>query len=169
MLFLGSTTALMRQSDWRLLSEEGGIKQTFLDRDTIPQSYLNDSTRHKLFLDAGDEAAYSQLLDKNAIIEEIDYGSFRMITVDETSLGGRDALKAMALAVRDDQNLIALNGYVLDTTKPEATLSELPADLRQTDMTDALARGSAPAAASTSCSLPARFRTPGLTRSRTRG
>jgi hypothetical protein len=144
MVFLGGTTALMRQNDWRLLSEEGSTKQAVLDRDAIPQTYMNDSTRHKLFLAAGDEAAYSQLLDKNAIIEEIDYGSFRMITVDETSLGGRDALKAMALAVRDDQNLIALNGYVLDTTKPEATLSQLPSDLRQTDMADTLARGSAP-------------------------
>jgi hypothetical protein len=142
-LFLGGTSAMMQQENDKDLSG-GSRAQTSSQFDALPQSFINDSTYHKLMLDASDRAVYDSLAASRAIVEEFDYGSFRMVVIDEKALGGRDSLASLGAAVRDDQNLIALNGYVLDTTNPSATYRQLPADLRQIDMADSLARGAAP-------------------------
>src|SRR6185503_15878579 len=88
---------------------------------------------------------YNELRDRDAILGEINYGSFRMIVVKEQALGGKAGVRALAASVQDDFNIIPINGYVLDTTNPDATYSQLPADLRKTDIADALARGTEPA------------------------
>jgi hypothetical protein len=143
-LFLGGTSAMMQQENDRNLSESGRSPAASSQFDALPQSFINDSPHHKLMLGDRDRAVYDSLAARNAILEEFDYGSFKMVTVDEKAMGGRDSLASLGVAVRDDQNLIALNGYVLDTTNPAATARQLPADLRQTDMSDSLARGLAP-------------------------
>jgi subtilase family protein/BACON domain-containing protein len=135
--FLGGTTALMQQ-------ESGNDARQNVNLDSIPQGYLNDGARHKLIVGAGDEAGYSELVSRNAIVDEIDYGSFKLLIVDEQAIGGRAQMIALGVVARDDQNFIALNGYILDTTNPDATRRQLPADLRQTDLADALARGQSP-------------------------
>ncbi len=142
-LFVGGTSAMM-QPDKKQLLQENAVESTQAVFDAIPQSYTNETSRHKLMIGADETQVYSELLSKNAIIDEINYGSFKVVVVDEQALGGRAALQSLATAVRDDQNLIALNGYILDTTNPEATFGQLPADLRQTDMTEGLARGLQP-------------------------
>ncbi len=119
-VFLGGTTAMMQQENHQALDNN-----TY---DAIPSTYINASTRHKLLLSASDTQTYNELSSRNAISEEIDYGSFKMVVVDEKSIG-RDELQALA-TVRDDQNLIALNGYILDTTNPQATYDRLPAEFR---------------------------------------
>jgi hypothetical protein len=93
---------------------------------------------------AGEQQAYDELLSKNAVIDEINYGSFRLVLVDEEALGGRSELARFGDAVRDDQNLIEINGYVIDTTNPNATYEKLPADLRQPDMAELLSLRAAP-------------------------
>lgn len=142
-LFLCGTSALMQQQN-NDLSEGGRNPRTSSQFDALPQSFINDSTFHKLMLSDGDRAVYDSLSATGAILEDFDYGSFRVVVVDERAIGGRDALAALGVAVRDDQNLIAMNGYILDTTDPAATQRQLPADLRQTDLADSLARGAAP-------------------------
>jgi hypothetical protein len=142
-LFLSGTSAMMQQNYTKQL-QENGVDSTQPVFEAIPQSYINQTSRHKLMISADETQLYTELLSKNAILDEINYGSFKLVTVDERAVGGRTALQSLSTAVRDDQNLIALNGYILDTTSPETTLRQLPADLRQTDMTDALARGSQP-------------------------
>jgi hypothetical protein len=142
-LFLGGTSAMMQQ-DQKTQLQEGGIENPQPVFEAIPQTYINQTSRHKLIIGADEAQVYGELLSKNAILEEINYGSFKLVIVDEKAVGGRLALQSLATAVRDEQNFIALNGYILDTTSPEATLRQLPADLRQTDMTEALARGSQP-------------------------
>lgn len=141
-VFLGGTSAMMQQQQWREL-QEGGLETRLVgpELDSIPQTYINSGTRHKLMLNAGDEALYAELLSNNAIIDEIDYGSFKLVVVDERALGGRDQLNALAVAVRDDQNLIALNGYILDTTEPQVIYEQLPADLRLGSRGDFTAQG----------------------------
>ena len=143
-LFVGGTSAMMQQENIKQL-QENGIASTQPVFEAIPQSYINETSRHKLMIGADETQVYSELLSKNAILDEINYGSFKVIVVDEQAVGGRAALQSLATTVRDDQNLIALNGYILDTTNPEATFRQLPADLRQTDLTDGLARGVQPA------------------------
>ena len=143
-LFLFGTSALTQQENNNDLSEGGRNPRTSSHFDALPQSFINDSTYHKLMLGERDRAVYESLSATGAILEEFDYGSFRVVVVDERAIGGRESLAALGVAVRDDQNLIALNGYILDTTDPAATQRQLPAELRQTDMADTLARGAAP-------------------------
>jgi hypothetical protein len=143
-LFFGGTSAMMQKQNDKDLSESGRSEQISSQFDALPQTFINDSTYHKLMLADSDGAVYDGLAASRAIVEEFDYGSFRMVVVDEKALGGRESLARLGAAVRDDQNLIALNGYILDTTNPSATYRQLPADLRQVDMADSIARGAAP-------------------------
>ncbi|MFL6274634.1 MAG: S8 family serine peptidase [Blastocatellia bacterium] len=109
-----------------------------------PDAYVSDSALHKVILDAADQATYNRLSEQGAIHDEINYGSFRMLVVDERAMGGRMAMQSLGSALQDEFNLIALNGYVLDTTNPAATYNQLPADLRRSDISIASAAGTAP-------------------------
>ncbi len=127
-VFLLGTSAFMQDA------AQGDNQRINPVLEAPPESYINDGTQHKMFLDASDTQTYAALKEKNAVIGEIDYGSFRLVVVDEQALGGRSELEQLRVAVRDDQNLIALNGYILDTTNPDAVYSQLPAELRQSDI-----------------------------------
>lgn len=136
-VFLFGTNALTQQETTNrgaaIPSADGG-----------DQGYTNTSSVHKLIVGNGDVEIYNELASRRAIVDEIDYGSFKLIRVNELALGGRDSFSALSLPVRDDQDLINLNGFVFDTNQPELLRAELPADLRQTDMATAIATGSAP-------------------------
>jgi hypothetical protein len=95
-------------------------------------------------LSADDRETYAELRARNAVIDEIEYGSFRLLLVDEEVMGGRAELRRFGGNLRDDQNLIFVNGYVLDTTNPQAVYDNLPADLRRPDMSEWLARRATP-------------------------
>lgn len=109
-----------------------------------PQINFGKGTLHKLFINSEDVAIYNDLISRNAVRDEIDYGSFKMVIVDETAMGGRESLMNLNDKARDDQNLIAINGYILDTTGGQLELNRVPKDLRQRDMADALVEKSAP-------------------------
>src|SRR5262245_38660165 len=81
---------------------------------------------HKVLLDSSDESTYARLRERRAVRDEIDYGSFKLLVLDEDAVGGADALRSLPLIRRDGQDQIALNGYVLDTTRPEDTYLSLP-------------------------------------------
>ncbi|MGH9847159.1 MAG: hypothetical protein ACREEM_51340, partial [Blastocatellia bacterium] len=110
--------------------------------DALPQRYLNQNRTHKLILRAEDAEVYNRLARQNAIREEFDYRSFKLVIVDEEAAGGQAALQSIKtgqtdaepIAPRDDLNLIVLNGHVLDTSNEEPLSQPLPADLRQTRM-----------------------------------
>jgi Subtilase family/Viral BACON domain len=135
-VFLLSTSAMMQQ--------DSQATQMSPALDQAQPVYVSNGMHHKIILDAKDEENYSALRDKGAIVEEINYGSFKMLIVNQQSFGGRAQLQALPLSIQDNMNLIALNGYILDTTNPDATYSQLPADLRKPDIADALARGIQP-------------------------
>ncbi len=112
-----------------------------------------------------DAAIYNQLLKTNAIRQEIEYGSYKLVVVDEEAVGGRAAIQAMPITPRDDQNMIVLNGYLIDTSNPQQISRELPVDLKQSRMSQSLA-AAAPrqTKVSISSSLSDRFRIPGSKR-----
>ncbi|MDX2030097.1 MAG: S8 family serine peptidase [Blastocatellia bacterium] len=114
--------------------------------EVVPQRYLSPGTRHKMILRREDAAVYNEMARRGAIRREFNYGSFRLVEVEEPATGGRGLLQAQAVEMRDDQNLITLNGYVLDTSRAEPLAETLPVELRQTRMTTARAAGLAPAA-----------------------
>jgi hypothetical protein len=135
--FLSGTNALTQQD----LNDRG---QPRLNAKAVANSYINNHSRHKLILRSEDIDVYNDLISKAAMVEEIDYGSFKLVIVDEDAAGGRAALRALSAPVRDDENLILFNGYHLDTTDPEATYARIPGDLRQTDMIEAVSKRSRP-------------------------
>jgi len=116
-----------------------GEGQRLKDRDIEKQAYLSAGSLHKLIISAGDEKLYAELRDQGAISQEFDYGSFKMVVIIESNVGGREALARLNAPVRDDQNLILLNGHILDTTNAQISSLALPSELRQTEMADALA------------------------------
>src|ERR1051325_3664922 len=134
-VFLLGTSAMMQQDQ---------PAQTSPSVDQVQETYISDSIHHKLIVNAQDEPALSALRDKGAIVEEINYGSFKMLIVNHQPLGGRAALQSLPVNIQDNMILMALNGYVLDTTNPDATYRQLPSDLRRSDIADAISRGIQP-------------------------
>lgn len=116
------------------LGDRENAPQRATDPDNLPTTYLNKNRLHKLILNNDELNVYNELVGRGAIREEVNYGSFRMVVVDEEAIGGRAAMQALPVAARDEQNLIVLNGYVLDTTNAEPLSKQPPADLRQTQM-----------------------------------
>ncbi|MCS6885943.1 MAG: S8 family serine peptidase [Acidobacteriota bacterium] len=141
-VLLYSSTASLQEGNPKQLG--GSLAGTEVSVDAMPQAYINGGSLHKVFIDNTNEALYDSLRAQNAIVNEIDYGSYKMLVIDENAIGGRSQIYALPVPIRDDQNLIALNGYILDTTNPDATYNALPADLRKGEMLQALRKGTSP-------------------------
>ena len=133
-VLLASATVFVQERLRPQLGERDDAPQRITDPESLPKTFLNQNRLHKLILNADDQAVYEDLAARGAIRDEVNYGSFRMVIVDQEVIGGRAAMQALPVAARDEQNLIVLNGYVLDTTNAEPLSKEPPADLRQTQM-----------------------------------
>jgi len=154
-VFLLGSSALMQQDP-----APAGNPQLAIS-DSIPDSYVSNNTWHKLMIGPEDQAVYDSLTEKKAILGEINYGSFRMVAVDERALGGRDAMQALQVAVQDNQNLIF---WTRPTPVPPMTRC-LRICASRTSPTRSRA-ASRPPGDSTSCSSPGRFKTRGSTASK---
>ncbi|MGH9802024.1 MAG: S8 family serine peptidase, partial [Blastocatellia bacterium] len=116
------------------LGDRDDAPQRITDPDNLPTTFLNQNRLHKLIINNDEQNVYDELAQRGAIREEVNYGSFRLVVVDQEAIGGRAAMQALPVAARDEQNLIVLNGYVIDTTNAEPLSTLPPADLRQTNM-----------------------------------
>jgi hypothetical protein len=143
-VFFATVTALLQGRTRPQLGDRENNPQTIIAPNSLPQSYLNQNRLHKLIINKEDAATYNRLAQRNAIRSEVNYGSFRLVVVDEEAVGGRAALQAMQIAPRDDQNMIALNGYVIDTSNAQPLSKEPPADLKVSRMAQARAQNTAP-------------------------
>src|SRR5262245_37671087 len=136
-----TVTALM-QDRLRPQFNTRDLAQVAPQADALPQKHLNQNRLHKLIITSEEDAVYEELAQQNAIRSEIGYSSFKLVVVDEQAVrGGRAALQAMAITPNDESNMIRLNGYVIDTSAQQQLSKELPADLEQSRMAEARARG----------------------------
>ncbi len=142
--FLSAAVAFMQGRSRPLLGRPDNPQPQNAAPVEAPRTHLNQNRLHKLIIEKKDIPVYNQLANAKAIRQEVDYGSFKLVVVDEEALGGRAALQAMPVAPRDDQNMIALNGYLIDTSNLQPLSEELPADLKQSRMSAAMAGGFAP-------------------------
>ena len=94
-IFLATVSAFVQERLRPQLSERAEAPQRITDPDNLPQTYLNQNRLHKLIINNDDAAVYDQLAQSNAIREEVNYGSFRLIVVDEEAAGGREALQTL--------------------------------------------------------------------------
>jgi hypothetical protein len=141
-----TVTALMRDR-LRPQFNTGESPETAQAQDALPQKRLNQNQLHKLIITDKDEAVYDELIRSDAIQREINYNSFKLVFVNEKAVrGGRAALEAMPVAKEDEQDLITLNGYVIDTSAAEPLSKEPPADLKLSRMSEARSRGENPRA-----------------------
>lgn len=136
-VFLFGTSALTQQ-------ERGDQDRSVQSAEPTDRGFMNNRSVHKLLIGSEDIAVYNDLASRGAIVSEIDYGSFKLVRVSEQAIGGRDSLATLSLPVRDEQDLITLNGFVLDTNQPEELRAQVPGELRQNDMSEAIANGIAP-------------------------
>jgi hypothetical protein len=144
-LFLATASALMQENIRPWLGDRDSLTQNIDTPVALPESHLNQGTTHKLIIDKENTALYTDLAQRNAILSEIDYYSFKLVIVNEALVdGGREAMRSMPIA--DYMDLVAYNGQVVDTRDPQSLSQELPADLRQQKMADALRGNYAPAA-----------------------
>ncbi|MBO0797401.1 MAG: S8 family serine peptidase [Blastocatellia bacterium] len=148
-VFLAGAVALMQGPSRPQLGDRGSVAQRTETPNSLPQTHFNQSGTHKLIIDTDDASAnavYNDLAGHNAIRKEIDYGSYKLIFVDQDAAGGPDVMRGMPVSWRDDMNMIAISGYLIDTSNPKPLAQELPADLRQQKMANAIASGTAPTA-----------------------
>jgi hypothetical protein len=135
-----TVTALMQDSRPQLGNRD--LSQV-APADALPQKQLNQNRLHKLIIN-NEDPTYGELARLNAIRSVIDYGSFKLVVVDGEAAGGQAALQGMQANWSDDQNLIAFNGYVMDTSADQPLDRELPADLTHSRMAEARSRGGSP-------------------------
>jgi hypothetical protein len=143
-VLLATVNALMQSRQRPRLGAPANSQPGTAMPNVLPQTYLNQNRLHKLIIKSKETALYNRLVAAKAIRSEIDYGSYKVVMVDEMALGGRAALQAMPVVPRDDQNMIFLNGYLIDTSNPQPLSKELPTNLKQSRMTQALAGAAAP-------------------------
>jgi subtilase family protein/BACON domain-containing protein len=140
-----TVTALMQDRRPQLNTRD--LMQAPPPADVLPQKHLNQNRLHKLIVrseDSEDGAVYAELARRNAIRSEFGYGSFKLVVVDGEAAGGRPALEAMPGNWGDEMDMIAFNGYVIDTSAARPLSKELPADLKQSRMAEARSRGGSP-------------------------
>jgi len=106
------------------------------DGATMPNHWLGPGPVHKVLLDASKIRQADALRTTGAVRMEVDYGTFMLFLVDEQLYGGRDALAASGLPVRDEHGLIPVNGRMLDGTRPFELRAALPADERLPTLPD---------------------------------
>src|SRR5262245_48060794 len=92
----------------------------------------------KILVDTHSAAAEQLARSRGAVVGEVDYGSFRMLLVDERAAG------TMGLALRDDLNRVLIEGIQLDTRRPGDVESALPVALRRDELVRSQAEGRAP-------------------------
>ena len=85
------------------------------------------------------DAAYR----RGVVLGELDYGSFRLLLIDEQAAGGSAGLARLGLSVRDDLNRVYLAGGPLDTRRPKESESRLDSALRRDELERARAEGRA--------------------------
>ncbi|HKQ90466.1 MAG TPA: S8 family serine peptidase [Blastocatellia bacterium] len=138
-----TVTALMQDSRPQLGNRDSS--QVAPSADALSQKQLNQNRLHKLIINSEDPT-YGELMRLNAIRSVIDYGSFKLVVVDQEPLGVRAAIEAMPGNWADEMDRIELNGYVIDTSAPQLISREMPTDLKLSRMAEARSRGDAPVA-----------------------
>ncbi len=109
-----------------------------VEPNPVTQRYWNGERLRKVIIDSEDRARMEKFLGSQAVIKQVDYGSFKLFIVDENAGQARGEASNIASGASDDQNLLSLNDIVIDTTKPEGMQGQVSSSLRQTWMADAI-------------------------------
>src|SRR5262245_7594355 len=92
-VLLATATAFMQGGLRRPLGAPQNARQRTATSNELPRTHLNQNRLHKLIIKSKDRAVYDQLAKANSIRGEFDYGSYKLVVVDEEAAGGRAALQ----------------------------------------------------------------------------
>jgi hypothetical protein len=82
-VFFLATGGAFMQSDLRpRLGRPQDPQTKTVQPDALPQTYLNPNRTHKLIIGDKERDIYDRLARANAIRNEIDYGSYKLVVVD---------------------------------------------------------------------------------------
>lgn len=98
----------------------------------------------KVIADNQATAAEQKLRARGAVKDSVDYGSYRLLLVDEQAAGGRGELTSGGLEVRDDMDVVRFGRDKVDTRRPGAAVAQLQSWERRNELANAQADGSAP-------------------------
>ena len=103
---------------------------TVVEENPLLDHFFGPGPLHKAWIPKAENGKLSALVATGAIVRSYDYGAFVVAVVDERRAGGADVLRATGATFRDELDLVVLNGIVIDTRHPEATLNRLDASQR---------------------------------------
>ncbi len=101
----------------------------------LPEHVISTGRMHRAMIPTG-HPAMNVIASMNAAVAIEDYGSFSMVVIDESALGGHaavEALQSTGVDVRDELSMVNVNGYVQDGADPAATArmrATMPLSLR---------------------------------------
>ena len=98
----------------------------------IPEGFVARGPLHRVLVRT-EADAFTALAQRGAVLNQEDYGSFKLLLVDDRLSGGVAGLRALDLEIVDELTLVNLNGYELDGARPletRAQIEALPAELR---------------------------------------
>ena len=116
-----------------------------------PGAYFSPGGHHKLMIEASRVAETDRALEAGAV-QTADYGSFRVLSIDDSSLqsalqGAAEApISSILQSVRDDMNVLMLRSGAIDTSADDAPGTFLANGARQSVAERAQASKSQPAA-----------------------
>ncbi len=108
-----------RASDSPMLERDGGL----------PLTHLSGAGVHKLLVSTDDRPALERLTTAGVVLRTYDYGSFRLLLVGEAALALLSDPVLADAVLRDDLDLVGLNGWTIDTRVGEPF--DLPAERQQ--------------------------------------
>ena len=102
----------------------------------LPRLRFGEGPLHKIWIRSDDTNTWGELLGRGALVRSYDYGRRTLLIVDERPFGGHLALEQAGYEFSDEQDLVLFNGWILNTRRPEATLSKLGPGERLSDPLD---------------------------------
>jgi len=81
----------------------------------LPDSYRSSSGVHKLIVLDRDGSARERLVSEGTVLRTIDYGGFALLFVNDATMDLLTEPSLKPVRVRDDFDLIGLNGWTIDT------------------------------------------------------
>lgn len=95
-------------------------------RAEIPSDQIHGSGLHKLLLRSDDRAGLERLAALGVVDRQVDYGSFKVLVVDDRAIPALGEAALAGATLRDDYDLVAVNRWLIDTREGEP--ANLPGD-----------------------------------------
>ncbi len=95
-------------------------------RGRIPEGFVHDGGSHKVLVPAGHPKAQKRLEEVGGLERSLEYGGYRLLTVNGRGLGVMGEKDLEGAVLRDDMDLVAVNRWTIDTRVGEP--GDIPAD-----------------------------------------